>query len=84
MGLPWSKTDSNVSIWRTDREQICSRINNNDCRTFRAHSPLSTAYKTDILMCLVASNLSSNDLEQVIRGHKRRVFVGECDLVAEL
>ena len=30
-----------VDIGRTDREQIRSRINNNDCRTFR---PLSTAY----------------------------------------
>ena len=31
---------------RTDREQIRSRINNNDCRTFRPRRPLSTAYKT--------------------------------------
>ena len=30
---------------RTDREQIRSRINNNDCRTFRPRRPLSTAYK---------------------------------------
>ena len=33
-------------IGRTDREQIRSRINNNDCRTFRPRRPLSTAYKT--------------------------------------
>ena len=31
---------------RTDREQIRSRINNNDCRTFQPRRPLSTAYKT--------------------------------------
>ena len=31
----------------TDCEQICSRINNNWCRTFRLHRPLSTAYKTE-------------------------------------
>ena len=31
---------------RTDREQIRSRINNNDCRTFRPRRPLSTAYRT--------------------------------------
>ena len=30
----------------TDCEQIHSRINNNWCRTFRPHRPLSTAYKT--------------------------------------
>ena len=35
-----------VDIGRTDREQIRSRINNNDCRTFRPRRPLSTAYKT--------------------------------------
>ena len=34
------------NIGRTDREQIRSRINNNDCRTFRPRRPLSTAYKT--------------------------------------
>ena len=34
-----------VDIGRTDREQICSRINNNDCRRFRPRSPLPTAYK---------------------------------------
>ena len=33
-------------IGRTDREQIRSRMNNNDCRTFRPQRPLSTAYKT--------------------------------------
>ena len=33
-------------IGRTDREQIRSRINNNDCRTFRPQRPLSTAYRT--------------------------------------
>ena len=33
-----------VDIGRTDREQIRSRINNNDCRTFRPRRPLSTAY----------------------------------------
>ena len=34
----------NVScdIGRTDREQIRSRFNNNDCRTFRPRRPLST------------------------------------------
>ena len=31
-----------VDIGRTDREQIRSRINNNDCRTFRPRRPLST------------------------------------------
>ena len=31
---------------RTDCEQICSGINNNVCRMFRPHRPLSTAYKT--------------------------------------
>ena len=31
---------------QTDREQIRSRINNNDCGTFRPRRPLSTAYKT--------------------------------------
>ena len=35
-----------VDIGRTDREQIRSRINNNDCRTFRPRRPLSTAYRT--------------------------------------
>ena len=37
-------TGDNVScdIGRTDREQICSRFNNNDCRTFRPRRPLST------------------------------------------
>ena len=35
-----------VDIGRTDREQIRSRINDNDCRTFRPRRPLSTAYKT--------------------------------------
>ena len=35
-----------VDIGRIDREQIRSRINNNDCRTFRPRRPLSTAYKT--------------------------------------
>ena len=32
-----------VDIGGTDREQIRSRINNNDCRTFRPRRPLSTA-----------------------------------------
>ena len=35
-----------VDIGRIDREQIRSRINNNDCRTFRPRRPLSTAYRT--------------------------------------
>ena len=35
-----------VDIGRTDHEQICSRINNNDCRTFRPRRTLSTAYRT--------------------------------------
>ena len=35
-----------IYLGRTDREQIRSRINNNDCRTFRPRRPLSTAYKT--------------------------------------
>ena len=35
-----------VDHGRTDREQIRSRINNNDCRTFRPRRPLSTAYRT--------------------------------------
>ena len=30
-----------VDIGRTDREQICSRINNNGCRTFQPQRPLS-------------------------------------------
>ena len=34
------------SVGRIDREQIRSRINNNDCRTFRPRRPLSTAYRT--------------------------------------
>ena len=34
------------TIGRIDREQIRSRINNNDCRTFRPRRPLSTAYRT--------------------------------------
>ena len=33
---------------RIDREQIRSRINNNDCRTFRPRRPLSTAYRTHV------------------------------------
>ena len=37
-----------VDIGRIDREQIRSRINNNDCRTFRPRRSLSTAYRTDI------------------------------------
>ena len=37
-----------VDIGRTDREQIRSRINNNDCRTFRPRRPLSTAYRTNL------------------------------------
>ena len=36
-------------IGQTDREQIRSRINNNDCRMFRPRRPLSTAYKTFVL-----------------------------------
>ena len=32
-------------VEQTDCEQIRSRINNNDCRTFRPRRPLSTAYK---------------------------------------
>ena len=40
-----------VDIGQTDREQIRSRINNNDCRTFRLRRPLSTAYKT--VLCTV-------------------------------
>ena len=39
-----------VNMGRTDREQICSRINNNDCRTFRLRRPLSTAYRTDLMV----------------------------------
>ena len=35
-----------VDIGRIDHEQIRSRINNNDCRTFRPRRPLSTAYRT--------------------------------------
>ena len=35
-----------VDIGRIDREQIRSRINNNDCRTFWPRRPLSTAYRT--------------------------------------
>ena len=35
-----------VDMGRIDREQIRSRINNNDCRTFRPRRPLSTAYRT--------------------------------------
>ena len=35
-----------VDIGRIDREQIRSRINNNDCRTFQPRRPLSTAYRT--------------------------------------
>ena len=34
-----------VDIGQTDREQIRSRMNNNDCRTFQSRRPLSTAYK---------------------------------------
>ena len=33
-----------VPVGRTDGGQIRSRINNNDCRTFRPRRPLSTAY----------------------------------------
>ena len=45
-------------IGRTDREQIRSRINNNWCRTFRPHRPLSTAYKTvRLLLCLASLSL---------------------------
>ena len=45
-----------VDIGRTDREQIRSRINNNDCRTFRPRRPLSTVYKTaDILQHVARS-----------------------------
>ena len=36
-----------VDIGRIDREQIRSRINNNDCRTFRPRRPLSTVYTVD-------------------------------------
>ena len=39
-------TNDQFVIGRTDREQIRSRINNNDCRTFRPRRPLSTAYRT--------------------------------------
>ena len=35
-----------MDIGQTDHEQIHSRINNNDCRTFQPRKPLSTAYKT--------------------------------------
>ena len=35
-----------VDIGQTDCEQICSRINNNDCRTFQPRRPLTTVYKS--------------------------------------
>ena len=37
-------------IGRTDREQIRSRFNNNDCRKFRPHRPLSTVHR--IYICI--------------------------------
>ena len=35
-----------ICIGRTDGEQIRSRVNDNDCRTFRPRRPLSAAHKT--------------------------------------
>ena len=43
-----------VDIGQTDREQICSRINNNWCRTFRPRRPLSTACVQNLLWVLYA------------------------------
>ena len=40
------ESNNNDNIERTDHEQIRSRINNNDCRTFQPRRPLSTTCKT--------------------------------------
>ena len=49
-----------VDIGRTDREQIRSRINNNDCRTFRPRRPLSTAYRTESYSDRLPETMQSN------------------------
>ena len=53
-----------VNIGRTDREQIRSRINNNDCRTFRPRRPLSTAYKTYKVLYAVDKGLRGRNVLQ--------------------
>ena len=54
---------------RTDREQIRSRINNNDCRTFRPRRPLSTVYRTVLLVVIDSATylltISSPDINKV-------------------
>ena len=42
-----------VNIGQTDRELIRSRINNNWCRTFRPHRPLSTMFCTQLTKAYV-------------------------------
>ena len=54
-----------VDIGQTDREQIRSRINNNWCRTFRPHRPLSTAYKT-VLYAVDKGLRGRNALHQLL------------------
>ena len=44
--LKYTYTQTHTHIKWTDCEQICSRISNNWCRTFRPRRPLSTVYKT--------------------------------------
>ena len=51
-----------VGTGQTDREQIRSRINNNDCRTFRPWRPLSTVYKT--VMYAVENGLRGRNVLQ--------------------
>ena len=56
------------NIGQTDREQIHSRINNNDGRTFRPRRPLSTAYKTiviDSALYLLTISLPDMDMHVV-------------------
>ena len=51
-----------VDTRATDREQIRSRINSNDCRTFWPHRPLTTVYKT--VLCAVVKGLRGRNILQ--------------------
>ena len=54
-----------VNIGRTDGEQIRSRINNNWCRMFWPHRPLSTLYKT-VLYAVDKGLCGRNVLHQLL------------------
>ena len=60
------------SIGQTDCEQIRSRINNNWCKTFRPHRPLSTAYKTVLRLEWLSeynNNICNNQLALYVQSY---------------